>query len=235
MTATAAQLGIDFAAQRRIMVDRQIRTFDVTDAAVLTAMLEAPRERFLPESLAPLAYSDGALQIGRAGEGENRRLLAPMILARMLQAAQVQSKDACLDVAGGGGYGASLLARLGASALAVENAESLTERAGSVFAELGVANARAQTGSLIDGGGASGPFNVILINGAVEEPPAQLLSLLAENGRLVAIYKDAKDPTGSAAQAMLWRRSDGRFGRLPLFNAAAPVLPGFAAKKAFAF
>jgi protein-L-isoaspartate(D-aspartate) O-methyltransferase len=198
-------------------------------------MLETPRERFVPEGLATLAYSDAALEVGRGGSGEIRRLLPPMILARMIQAAQVGPRDHALDIAGGGGYGAALLAGLGASALAVEDAPELTERAGAAFASLGIPNAQAETGSLRNAGGAAGPFEVILVNGAVESSPEELLSLLAEGGRLLAILKEPGDRSEGAPVAALWRKSGSRFGRSPLFNAAAPTLPDFVRPRTFSF
>lgn len=216
------------------MVDRQIRTFDVTDQPLIARMLEVPRELFLPDRLASVAYSDKALDVG-AADGEKRRLLSPMILARLLQAASVQPQDRSLDVAGGGGYGAAILADLCKTVLAVESDDTLTERAKAAFACLGLGNAQAVTGSLSIAAGASGPFDVILVNGAVESGLEPLLALLANGGRLVAIQKRQDDPTGRAARAVMWRRSGDDFGSRPLFNASAPVLREFARKLEFSF
>ena len=232
MPLSALYPSVEFAAQRRAMTDCQIRTYDVTDQPLIARFLETPREIFLPERLATVAYSDMALDVGRGAKGETRRLLPPMVLARMIQAAQVGPTDKILDIGGGGGYGAALLAGLAASTLAVETDEAFTERAQAGFAQLGLANAEARTGSLEE---TTGLFDVILVNGAVEVTPDGLLSALTEGGRLVAIQKEASDTTGFAARAVVWERSQNRFGRRPLFNAAAPVLPGFAFKQAFAF
>lgn len=103
----------DFAALRRTMVDCQIRTFDVTDHAVIARFLEVPREKFVPIELRELAYSDIALKIRAAKPGgEARVLLPPMILARLVQGADVKPEDKVLDIASGTGYSTAILAEL---------------------------------------------------------------------------------------------------------------------------
>lgn len=225
---------LDFSAERRTMVECQVRTFDVTDQPLIARMLEVPREPFLPARLASIAYSDKALEVGDA-KGERRRLLPPMILARLLQAASVRREDKALDIAGGGGYSAAILAGLAESVLAVENEEELTARARAAFADLNLTAAQALTGSLATGADARGPFNVILINGAVETGLERLLALLAEGGRLVTIQRAEHDPMGLAGSGVLWERSGDNFGRRALCNASAPLLGEFARKREFAF
>ena len=110
----------DYAALRRTMVERQVRTFDVTDKAVIARMFEVPREKFLPESLATLAYSDVALDLPTSG-GPPRRLLAPLVFARMLQASKVGPQDRVLDIGGATGYSAAVLAGLALSVVALES------------------------------------------------------------------------------------------------------------------
>jgi len=216
------------------MVDRQIRTFDVTDQVLLARILEVPRELFLPPDLAAIAYCDKALVVG--GEaGERRSLLPPMILARLLQAGAVQPGDKALDVGGGGGYGAAILAGLAESVVCVESSTELTNTAKAGFEALALRNAQAATGPLADAAGHPGPFDVILVNGAVECALEPLLARLAPGGRLLAILRDASDPTGKAARAVQWRRTGGEVGVRPLFNASAPVLREFARKQEFAF
>jgi protein-L-isoaspartate(D-aspartate) O-methyltransferase len=220
------------------MVDRQVRTFDVTESALLARMIELPREPFLPDACSPFAYSDSALQVSArqvAGSNDSRRVLAPMVLARMIQALRLQPADRALDVAGGGGYGAGLMAGLCLSVVAVESLSALTERAAKAFFALQISNARATTGGLIEAGGESGPFDAILVEGSLEEPPNRLLALLSEGGRLAAIFKPGGDPASSTCMATLWTRSAGAFGRTPLFNAPAHVLAAFAKPPVFAF
>src|SRR6185436_17542245 len=105
----------DFATARRMMVDGQIRTYDVTDPTVLSAMLAVPRERFVPADRAGVAYIDTDLPVGRG-----RRLLKPMVLAKLLQAAAIRPEERVLDVGCATGYAAAVLARMGAQVVALE-------------------------------------------------------------------------------------------------------------------
>jgi protein-L-isoaspartate(D-aspartate) O-methyltransferase len=158
-----------------------------------------------------------------------------MILARMMQAAEIAAKDRCLDVAGGGGYAAALLARLSAESIALEDDEALAEQARTGFAAAGLTNARAATGALSDARVVEGSFEAILLEAAVEAAPTGLLARLTDGGRLVAIRSESGDLARGVAQATLWTRSGDRFGRTPLFNAWAPVLPEFAKPPSFVF
>ena len=225
---------LDFTVERRTMVDRQVRTFDVTDQLVIARMLEVPREMFAPPDLASIAYSDKALTVWQ-GAGERRVLLPPLILARMLQAAGVERTDKALDLAGGGGYGAAVLAGMARSVTALESIEELTGRAQRGFAALGLSNARAITGSLANAAGLKETFDVIIVNGGVETGLAALFELLADGGRLIAVERNGGDQGALAGQAVRWRKTREDVGCKPLFNAAAPVLKDFARKPEFAF
>src|SRR5207253_10523479 len=107
----------DFAAARRHMVDGQVRTADVTDRRILSAMLEIPRENFVPPGVAGLAYLDLDLAVG---EGDSRRLLKPMVLAKLIQAADIASSDRVLDIGCGTGYAAAVLARIASEVVALD-------------------------------------------------------------------------------------------------------------------
>jgi protein-L-isoaspartate(D-aspartate) O-methyltransferase len=116
----------DFAAARRMMVDGQVRTSDVTDLRIVAAMLELPRERFVPEAKADLAYLDFDIVVKEATAGAPaRRLLKPMVLAKMIQAAEVGASDRVLDVGCATGYSSALLSRLAASVVALEEDAAL--------------------------------------------------------------------------------------------------------------
>ena len=101
----------DFAAARRMMVDGQVRTADVTDLRLLAAMLELPRERFFPDDKASLAYLDLDVPVSAPGQPV-RRLLKPMVLAKLIQAAEIAETDRVLDVGCGTGYSTALLSHL---------------------------------------------------------------------------------------------------------------------------
>ena len=132
---------IDFAAARRMMVDGQVRTSDVTDLRIIAAMLELPRERFVPETNAALAYLDLDVPATRAAGGETaRRLLKPMVLAKMVQAAAVRESDRVLDVGCATGYSSALLARLARAVVALEQDPALARQASANLQAVGVSN-----------------------------------------------------------------------------------------------
>lgn len=223
----------DFAQLRRNMVDNQLRTFSITDRKVLEAMLAVPRELFLPAALVPIAYSDAALDIA-AGQGF-RRMLTPMTLARMAQAAEISPGDRILDVGGAAGYSAAVLSRLGGEVVALEVDEALVRSAAANLARAGVAHARAVGGPLEAGFAAGAPYDVIFINGMLEIEPEALLRQLGPKGRLVAIRRPTGDPTGRAGKAIVLEKGGQSIGERDIFDATAPILPGFQAAPAFAF
>ena len=112
--------------RRLHMVNSQLRTGGVVDKAVLAAFLDVPRQRFVAPEHESLAYLDRELP---ARGAKVRRLLAPMVLARMLQAATVVPSDRALDVAGGSGYGAAILAAMGAKVVLLESDAGAAEKA----------------------------------------------------------------------------------------------------------
>src|SRR5882757_46948 len=130
---------IDFAAARRMMVDGQVRTSDVTDLRIITAMLELPRERFVPEASADLAYLDLDAPAASGGE-QARRLLKPMVLAKMVQAAAAKASDHVLDVGCASGYSSALLGRLASSVIALEEDPALARRADENLKAIGSGN-----------------------------------------------------------------------------------------------
>ena len=218
----------DFATQRQTMVDCQIRTFDVTDQNVIARFYDLPREHFLPEALKSLAYSDSALEL--RSDGATRTMLAPLVLARMIQGAGVTETDRVLDVAGGAGYTAALLAGLAKEVVALESIVSLSSQAASNLASAGVTNAKAVAGGL-DGASVSGLFDLIFINGAVEDGLEPLLAKLAPGGRLIAVRKIA----GQTGKVTRFEKVAGETSHRILFDATATVLDGYAARATFAF
>jgi protein-L-isoaspartate(D-aspartate) O-methyltransferase len=221
----------DFVAARRTMVDGQVRTSDVTDLRIIAAMLEIPRERFVPELQAALAYLDRDIEVtpGKRGKGA-RCLLKPMVLAKLIQAADVRETDRVLDVGCATGYSSALIARLAASVVALEEDRALAQAAGQKLKSLGVLNVSVVTGPLNEGWRVGAPFDVIVLNGTAENIPRSLSGQLKEEGRLVAI--EGRAP---ATRAMLYRRVGGEMSGWPVFDAGAPVLPGFAVPPAFVF
>lgn len=223
------------AILRRTMVDRQVRTFDVTDQQVLTRMLEVPREDFLPEELVPLAYSDLALQLKPARPGgERRTLLPPFVLARLIQDALVSANDTVLDVAPGTGYSSALLASLAGRVVALESDRSLYEALRSNITASGLENIEPSLGPLAKGAPAQAPFDVIFVNGTVEANLETLFAQLKEGGRLMALRR-LPDPAGRAGKAVRYEKVKGAMGYRVLFDAWAPVLDAFRKPEEFKF
>ena len=221
----------DYTALRRTMVERQVRTFDVTDQAVIARMYAVPREKFLPASLATLAYSDVALDLPLAGGGKPRRLLPPLILGRMLQASLVMPGDRVLDVGGATGYSAAILGGLALSVIALECEADFVSRAETGLADEPIP-VKIVHGPLTQPPAGEGPFDLIFVNGAVEANLEPLLDALAPQGRLVTIFRE----TGLVSRAVRFDKDDvGEVGRRALFDASASTLPGFEKAPAFVF
>ena len=216
---------IDTAAARRLMVEGQVRTADVSNAALLDAMMTIPRERFLPPAQAPLAYADIDVAIANS-----RVLLKPMVLAKLIQAAGVRDTDRVLDVACGTGYSSAVLARLAGSVIALEEDAELARQAKEALASTRTERVTLAVGPLIAGWPAAAPYDVILINGAIEVVSPGLAHQLKPDGRLACVY--GRPPAG---KAMIYRMIEGRPVGRPAFDAAAPLLPDFVAPPAFVF
>ena len=220
---------VDFAKARRMMVEGQVRTSDVTDLALIDAMLAVPRERFVPADQEKLAYLDLDLPVGQAPGQGSRRMLKPMVLAKLIQAAELQPTDVVLDVACATGYTAAVLARLAARVTGLEEDAALAAVAKRALSDLAPGNVAVVTGPLTAGWSAGAPYDVILLEGATEIVPRSLFSQLRDGGRLLCV--EGRNP----GKAMVYRSVAGDVtGRL-IFDAAAPLLPGFVEPPAFVF
>jgi len=207
------------------MVDGQVRTADVTDLRILSAMLDIPRERFVQPASADLAYLDLDLPVGKSG---SRRLLKPMVLGKLIHAANIAPGDRILDVGCATGYGAAVLARVAGQVIALEQDADLAQAARSELA--GQPNVTVVSGALTAGWPQSSPYDAIVLEGATEVPPETFLSQIKEGGRLVCVLG-----SGPGSKAMLYCRTGDELGGRPIFDATAAVLPGFAKTPVFAF
>ena len=216
---------IDYAAAREAMVDRQVRPSDVTLYPIIEAMLDVPREDFVPAALRPVAYVGEHVPIA-----PGRVLLDPRVFAKLLDGLNVGPTDLVLDLGCGYGYSAVVLARMAEAVVAVEEDPGMAAEAEALLARHSVDNAVVQAGPLAAGVPEHGPFDVILLEGAIEVLPASLAEQLKPGGRIAAIFAEGaggKARIGiSTGAGIVWRR---------LFDAAAPVLPGFEGSKAFEF
>jgi protein-L-isoaspartate(D-aspartate) O-methyltransferase len=217
---------MDFALARRMMVDGQVRTRDVFDTNLLAAMAEIPRERFVPPEQAALAYLDRNIPLAAQG---SRCLLQPMVLAHLLQAADITEDEHVLDVGCGTGYTAAILARLAGTVVALDEDHTLAASARRVLGEL-APEVKVVEGPLQAGWPDLGPYDVIVLEGATELIPPAVFGQLKHGGRLVTI-----DGVRPGAKAAVYCSVNGDVSVRPLIEAAAPLLPGFAKPPAFVF
>jgi protein-L-isoaspartate(D-aspartate) O-methyltransferase len=211
---------VDFAQARQTMVDCQVRPADVTDLRVIAALGDVARERFVPAASRAVAYLDRDVPLGGG-----RALLKPMVFAKLLQAAGLNGTERVLDVGCGTGYSAAVLADLAASVVALEED---AEVAGNALS--GIHKVTSVRGPLADGWQQGAPYDVIMMQGATEVAPDSLLAQLADGGRLLTIVG-----SGPVGKATIYRASGKNVTAQPLFDAAAPLLPGFAKAPAFVF
>lgn len=208
---------------RFTMVETQIRPADVTDARVLAVIGTVPREKFVPRAAAALAYADVPVQVA-----PGRYLLDPRSFAKLLQLAEIGPEDRVLDVGCATGYSSAVLARLAAEVVALEQDADLVRAASQLLADA-VGKVEVVQGGLVEGVKNQAPYDVIFINGAVEEVPETLLAQLGEGGRLVTVLKD------SQSRAWLFLKEKGKVGKRPDFDTDVPVLAGFRKAVGFIF
>ena len=226
-TATVAMLNFENA--RANMVDGQILPNRVTDPTLIAALRSVPRELFVPQEALGIAYVDEEIPIGNG-----RRLLEPMVLARMLQEAEISPRDVVLDIGCATGYSTALLACLASTVVAIESDTVLFERASKALSTLATDSATLINRELTGGYPAQAPYDVIVINGAVAEVPPAILKQLADGGRLVTVVAYNHD-IARLGQARLYRKVGSSVSSISMFEASAPVLPGFEFKPRFVF
>ncbi len=213
----------DFAARRTTMVDTQVRPSDVTKFPIIEAMLAVPREAFVPTGRREAAYIGQNLPLG-----PRRVILEARTLAKMLDALDIQPTELVLDVAPGMGYSSAVIARLAEAVIALEEDPSFAVEALAALAENGADNVAVIEGPLAEGVLKHAPYDVITIQGAVEEVPGALLGQLKDGGRIAALFMD-----GTLGVCRIGYFVDGHVTWRDAFNASAPVLPGFERQRAF--
>lgn len=213
------------SAARQKMIVGQIRPNRVTDERVIDAFATVPREAFLPKALKGVAYLDEDLPIK-----PGRYLMEPMVMARLVQAAGIQSSDVVLDVGCATGYSSAILAKLAATVVALEEDGELAKMAAENLARVEIDNVAVIEGSLTGGASKHGPYQVIFLSGAASELPAELIDQLDEGGRLVFVRVE-----NNVGHGHIITKTGGLAGRRDLFDAGTPLLPGFGKKPAFSF
>jgi len=216
---------MDYATARHNMVESQIKPNRVTDQMIVDALAQLPRENFVPKPLQGIAYIDEAIDIG-----DGRYLMEAWVLARLLQAAEVQSDDVALLIGCGSGYEAAVLASMASTVVALESVQSLASQANDVLSRLSIDTVAVVEGGLARGYSRQAPYDVIFINGAVSAIPERLGEQLAEGGRLVCVVGQ-----GALGKGTLMSRYNGVVSSRTFFDASTPGLPGFEQDSAFSF
>jgi len=216
---------IDYQAARIAMVDGQVRPSDVTLYPIIEAMLRVPREAYVPLEMRPLAYIGEHINLENGGV-----VLAPRILAKMLESLDIKQDELVLDIGVGLGYSAAVIARLAEAVIAVEENATLAGVAETTLSEQSADNAVMHVGPLVDGASEHGPYDVIVVEGGVQVLPDSLLAQLKVGGRIAAIFMD-----GPSGQCRIGVRTLAGISWVKAFDATAPILSGFTTEKIFSF
>lgn len=215
----------DNATRRTMMVDTQIRPSDVTKFPIIDAMLSVPREAYVPRTLRDTAYVGENLALSGG-----RVLLEPRTLAKMLDALDIAKDELVLDIGCGLGYSTAVIARMAEAVIAVESDGGMAAEAQAALSDHDVDNAMVQEGPLAEGAAEHGPYDVIMLQGAVEIIPDALADQLKENGRICALFAH-----GALGVVRVGYKIDGKISWRDVFNAGAPVLEGFSTSARFEF
>ncbi|HRN84284.1 MAG TPA: protein-L-isoaspartate O-methyltransferase [Hyphomicrobium sp.] len=221
---------MDYAVPRKNMVESQVRPSDVTDRRIIRAMTDIPREVFVPEASRAIAYMDGPIALGSPSGGPSRTMLEPRTFAKLVQAAQIEPAAAVLDIGAATGYSSAVLARLCGRVVALEADAAFVAAARDTLSAIGAERIEVVTGDLAAGWAEGGPYDAIVVEGAIETLPPGLLDQLKDGGRLVAIQS-----RHGSGRATVWRRDGSVFGTQDVFDANGEVLPGFERTPAFVF
>lgn len=208
----------DFSLARRAMIDNQLRPEGVTDRGVLAAMASVERERFAPEADRVLAYFDRPLRIA-----EGRAMMPPAAIGRLLSELAPQPGERALIVGSGTGYSAALLGQIGLEVVALESD-------GALAAVANAAGIETVTGDLAKGWAKGAPYDLILLDGAVEDVPAALTRQLGDGGRLAGAIVDR-----GVTRLVIGRVSGDALGLRSIADADVELIPGFERPRAFTF
>lgn len=216
----------EFESMRQNMVKGQVLPENVTNPFILDALLNVPREKFVPRQLSHIAYMDANFPFTI-----DRFLLRPATLARLLEALNPQPLESILYVAAGTGYGPALLSQMGIRVISLDSEENLTQKAERLVQDLKLASVEVVLGPLTEGWAKEAPYDKVVIEGCVDLIPDSLRLQLKEGGVLVTL-KHRKERGTYALKCV---KQDDVFTEIPLFDAFAPRLKAFRKGKPFIF
>lgn len=217
---------MDYAAARYRMVENQVRANRVIDERVISIVSDLPREKFVPSDKADIAYIDEAVKIA-----DGRYLMEPMVMARLVQAAEPRETDVALVIGCGAGYTAAVLGQIVSTVVAVENDSALIKKANEILSELEIDNVAVVEGAFTDGYAKQAPYDVIVFNGAVTDVPETVADQLADGGRLVCVVHG----TAGMGSLVLQTRHGNVVSERDIFDCGTPLLPGYQRTEKFAF
>ena len=214
-----------YTARRTTMVDTQVRPSDVTKFPIIDAMLQVAREKFVPPSQKEHAYVGENLEIG-----DNRVVLEPRTLAKMLDGLDISPDDLVLDLGCGYGYSSAVIARMAEAVVAVEEDSYIARDAQEALSEAQADNVILHEAPLAEGAPEHGPYDVIIVQGGVASIPAAILDQMKDGARIGAVFVE-----NGVGEARIGYKIDGYKTWRIAFNAGAPILPGFEAVVEFTF
>jgi protein-L-isoaspartate(D-aspartate) O-methyltransferase len=205
------------------MVDTQIRPADITKFPIIDAMLKVRREMFVPDQMRQTAYTDSIVYLGG-----DRIVLDPRSFGKMLDAVNIQSDELVLDIGSGLGYSAAVIGKVCEAVVALEEDDDMASNSETILATEGCLNVAVLQGTLSEGAAKHAPFDVIVIEGAVEEISDELVTQLADGGRIAAIFSQK-----SQGVLRVGYKTQGKISWRFVCNAYAPVLAGFHKTQSF--
>ncbi len=218
---------INFSKLRKQMIDTQIRPNKVIDEEIIRAFNKVPKELFVSKALQEIAYIDEDVQLS-----SGRHIMEAMVMSRLIQSLKLKKSDNVLIIGAATGYSAAIFSHLVTSVIAIETRANLVEKAQQNVVDLEIGNVAVIKNRLQDGFEAEAPYDIIFIDGAIQNLPQNLSKQLVDQGKLGSIFRSADTNVGEAS---IWFPSNGGFIRKSLFSAQVPVLEEFKSKSKFVF
>ncbi len=212
---------------RQAMVECQIRPNKVTDTRIIESMEKLDRALFVRPEQAGYAYVDEDLPLG-----DDHYLIEPVVLARMIQALDIQPTDMVLEVGASSGYGTAVISSLANTVVSIDQSEEFVEWASKNLTEVGADNAVVLHADLNAGAADQGPYDVVIVSGAMENVPSQLCDQLAEGGRLITVVRAVNAAFG---EVQLITKNNDVLTTVALFDAGTPLIAKSSQNQGFVF